>query len=283
MLRKNKKGVADRARISYTSPGDPLFRKLVIGTVEYATGRRKLEKVYDQIKREQPPRDQLWKMALDLLEVRMIYDEQKLLKAPKKGPMVVVANHPFGVVDGLILGHLLAQMREKFFVLVNEVLCREALLAPYFLPIDFRETKAALQTNIQTRKLAIERLKSGELMGIFPSGGVATAPGMWKQVEDLEWKRFVVKLIQQTQATVLPVFIHGRNSRLFQLASQLSMNLRLGLLLNEVRNKIGKEVLISIGDPIPYEDIAQLKDRQLMLDHLRAKTEALSAKIPNVV
>lgn len=283
MIRKNKKDDAEKARISYTSPDDPLFRKLVIGTVEYATGRRKLEKVYDQIKQEQPPRDKLWKMALDLLEVSMVYDEQQLMKVPKTGPMVVVANHPFGVVDGLILGHLLAQMRKDFFVLVNEVLCREAILAPYFLPIDFRETKSALQTNIQTRKLAIERLRSGELMGIFPSGGVATAPKMWKKAEDLEWKRFVAKLIQKTQATVLPMYIHGRNSRLFQLASQFSLNLRLSLLLNEVRNKIGKKILISIGEPIPYSDIDHLKDRQLMLDHLRERTEALSAKIPKVI
>lgn len=283
MIRKNKKDDAEKARISYTSPDDPLLRKLMIGTVEYATGRRKLEKVYDQIKQEQPPRDKLWKMALDLLEVSMVYDEQQLMKAPKTGPMVVVANHPFGVVDGLILGHLLAQMRKDFFVLVNEVLCREAILTPYFLPIDFRETKAALQTNIQTRKLAIERLKSGELMGIFPSGGVATAPKMWKKAEDLEWKRFVVKLIRKTQATVLPMYIHGRNSRLFQLASQFSLNLRLSLLLNEVRNKIGKKILISIGEPIPYSDIDHLKDRQLMLDHLRKRTEALSAKIPKVI
>ncbi len=283
MIRKNKKDDAEKARISYTSPDDPLFRKLVIGTVEYATGRRKLEKVYDQIKQEQPPRDKLWKMALDLLEVSMVYDEQQLMKVPKTGPMVVVANHPFGVVDGLILGHLLAQMRKDFFVLVNEVLCREAILAPYFLPIDFRETKSALQTNIQTRKLAIERLRSGELMGIFPSGGVATAPKMWKKAEDLEWKRFVAKLIQKTQATVLPMYIHGRNSRLFQLASQFSLNLRLSLLLNEVRNKIGKKILISIGEPIPYSNIDHLKDRQLMLDHLRERTEALSAKIPKMI
>lgn len=283
MGQKNKKEDPNRTRITYTSPDDTLFRKLVIGTVEYATGRRKLEKMYAHVKQQQPGQQQVWKMILDQLDVSMIYDERQLEKMPQTGALVVIANHPFGVVDGLILGHLLAQMREAFFVLVNEVLCREELLAPYLLPIDFRETKDALQTNIQTRKTAIERLKAGELMGIFPSGGVATAPKMWKKAEDLEWKRFVVKLIQQTQATVLPVYIHGRNSRLFQLASQISLNLRLSLLLNEVRNKIGKKVLISIGEPIPYESIAHLKDRQLLLDHLRERTEALSTKIPDVL
>lgn len=267
-----------KARLSYTSPDDPLFRRLLMGTVEYATGRKRLEKVYAKVKKEQPEQGQVWQKILHELDVHITFESSRFQKIPTKGPVVVIANHPFGVVDGLILGHLLSQMRPRFFVLVNEVLCREELLAPYFLPIDFRETKAALQTNIQSRQLAIERLKGGEILGIFPSGGVATSPGMWKKAEDLEWKRFVVKLIRQAQATVLPIYIHGRNSRLFQLASQISLNLRLSLLLNEVRNKIGKHIRISIGEPIPYAEIAHLKDRQVMLDHLRRRTEALASR-----
>ncbi|PHN07370.1 lysophospholipid acyltransferase family protein [Flavilitoribacter nigricans] len=272
-----------KARISYTSPEDPLFRRLLMGTVEYATGRKRLEKVYSRVKKIQPGRGEVWQLILDELDVSMIFDEAQLQKVAPDGPVIVIANHPFGVVDGLILGHLLSRMRDRYFVLVNEVLCREELLAPYFLPIDFRETKDALQTNIQTRKTALERLQAGEMMGIFPSGGVATAPKMWKKAEDLEWKRFVVKLIQQTRATVLPMYIHGRNSRLFQLASQFSLSLRLSLLLNEVKNKIGKTVLISIGEPIPFTEIAHLKDRQELLDHLRQTTEMLSSKIPGVL
>ena len=276
MNRRKAQQDLHKARISYTDPADPFVRRWLMGMVEYATGRKKLERIYARVKQERPGREEIWQMILDELDVGMIYDERQLAKAPAAGPAVLIANHPFGVVDGLMLGHLLSRVRPAFFVLVNEVLCREELLAPYFLPIDFRETIAARQTNIQTRRLAIERLTAGEMMGIFPSGGVATAPGPWKKAEDLEWKRFVVKLIRQTQATVLPAYIHGRNSRLFQLASQVSLNLRLSLLLNEVRNKTGKKILISIGDPIPYTALAHLKGRQEMLDHLRAATEALS-------
>lgn len=283
MATENKEREPFKARISYTSPDDPLFQRLIMGTVEYATGRRRLERVYSRVKERKPGRAAVWQMILEELEVSMCYDARKLQTLPPEGPLVVIANHPFGVVDGLILGHLLAQIRGEFFVLVNEVLCREELLNPYFLPIDFRDTKEAMQTNIQSRKLAVERMQAGQIMGIFPSGGVATAPRVWKKAEDLEWKRFVVKMIQQTRATVLPMYIHGQNSRLFQLASQLSLNLRLSLLLNEVRNKIGKKILISIGDPIPFATIAHLKDRQQLLDHLRQVTESLSAEIPDVL
>jgi putative hemolysin len=272
-----------KARISYTSEDDPLFRRLLIGTVEYASGRRRLEKVYAKVRQQAPGRKEIWQMILQELEIGMLYDEKQLPQAAQvTGPLIVIANHPFGVVDGLILGHLLAQIRSEFFVLVNEVLCREPMLAPYFLPIDFRETKEALQMNIRTRKQAMERLSRGEAMGIFPSGGVATAPKPWKKAEDLEWKRFVVKLIQQTQATVLPMYVHGRNSRLFQLASQLSLNLRLSLLLHEVRNKVGRKIMISVGEPISFSDLAHLKNRQELLDYLRKVTEELATKMPEL-
>ncbi|MEZ4992052.1 MAG: lysophospholipid acyltransferase family protein [Saprospiraceae bacterium] len=272
-----------KARISYTSEDDPLFRRLLMGTVEYASGRKRLEKVYTKVRKLQPGRKEIWQLILNELEIGMVYDEQQLQKAADKtGPLIIIANHPFGVVDGLILGHLLAQIRAEFFVLVNEVLCREPMLAPYFLPIDFRETKEAMQMNIQTRRLAMDRLQVGEAMGIFPSGGVATAPKIWKKAEDLEWKRFVVKLIQQTGATVLPMYVHGQNSRLFQMASQLSLNFRLSLLLNEVRNKIGRKIMISIGDPIPFSELAHLKNRQDMLDYLRKVTEELSGRMPRI-
>lgn len=278
MSRPKKSIDPDKARISYTSTDDPLFKRLIMGTLEYATGRRRLEKLYSEVKRLPPQGAGVWQLLLEKLQVHMIYDDRQLKKAPGGGPVIVIANHPFGVVDGLILGYMLSQMREQFFVLVNEVLCREPLLAPYLLPIDFRDTKEAMATNILTRKLAMERMQAGSIMGIFPSGGVATAPRIWKKAEDLEWKRFVVKMIRQMQATVIPMYIHGRNSHLFQMASQVSLNLRLSLLLNEARNKIGKKILINIGDPIAFSEIEHLKDRQEMLDFLRQTTEALQFK-----
>lgn len=283
MLKSRKNTDPFKARLSYSSQDDPLFKRWLMGSVEYATGRKKLEKVYSKVKKLNPGNGEVWRVILDELEVSMLFDEDQLRKVPETGPVVVIANHPFGVVDGLILGYLLARMRQRFFVLVNEVLCREELLAPYFLPIDFRDTREALQINIQTRQLAADRLRAGEIMGIFPAGGVATAPGIWKKAEDLEWKRFVVKLIRQAEASVLPLYIHGRNSRLFQLASQVSLDLRLSLLLNEVRNKIGKKVLISVGELIPFARLAPLKERQEMLNYLRGETEALSNKIPDIV
>jgi putative hemolysin len=195
---------------------------------------------------------------------------------------VIIANHPYGVVDGLIMGYLASLVRSHFCVLVNEVLThQDPRLNEQLLPIDFGETRAALQTNLLTRKEALGRLERGEAIVIFPSGGVATSPKGWGKAEDLEWKRFTAKMIQMAKATVVPVYVPGQNSRLFQLASQISPALRLGMLLNEVRNKMGSQIKLEIGDPIPFATLASVKDRQLLLDLLREKTFSLADKHSN--
>ncbi len=260
------------ARLSYSRPDDPLLKRAIIETVEFATGRRKIERIYNEVRNLHLPPIEIWGTALQKLAIGLNYDQQQLEKIPPEGPLIFIANHPFGVVDGLILGHLISRTRQRFVLLVNEVLCREEQLDDFLLPIDFNETKEAMQTNLRTRALAIERLRASEALGIFPSGGVATAPNVFARIQDLEWKRFTARLIQQTHATVVPLYFHGRNSRLFQVASQINLNLRLSLLLNEIRNKMGKTVRIEIGDPIPYKALAQYKDRQEMLDYLRKVT-----------
>lgn len=261
-----------RARLSYSNPGDPLLKKMVIAAIELATGRPKLEKLYNQVRHMRLHPADLWGAALQQLDVKLNYDAAQLAKIPTKGPIVFIANHPFGVVDGLILGHLVSRVHKRFVILVNEVLCKEEQLQDFLLPIDFRETKEALQTNLRSRQETMERLKRGEALAIFPAGGVSTSPKIFGKAEDLEWKRFTIKVIQQTQATVVPIYVHGQNSRLFQIASHIHLQLRLSLLLNEIRNKIGKTIRVEIGNPIPYDTLQKATDRQNMLEYLRKVT-----------
>jgi len=265
----------NKSQLSYSAADDSWRKKGVIRSLEFLTGKRKLQKRYNEVIRENPPSHQIWARILAKLGVEVKYNVQRVKKWPNDRPLIVIANHPFGVVDGIILGYLIAQIRQDFKIVVNEVLCREELLNPYLLPIDFRDTKEALQTNIQTRKEALDMLKNNQVIGIFPAGGVSTAPKFWKKADDLEWKKFVVKLIQQSEAVVVPVYFHGQNSRMFQMASQISENLRLGLLLNEVNNKIGREIHVEIGHALSVEEIEQNTTKDSVLDYLRQKVYQL--------
>lgn len=265
-------------KLTYVNPQDPPFKRFMIGALENATGKKRLEQLYTTLQGMVLEPQEVWGAALNLLEVELAYDQSQLDKIPDDGPVIFVANHPFGVVDGLILGHLASLVRPNFMMLVNEVLVRQdARLNQFLLPIDFQENKSALRTNIETRKVATERLRDGQALVIFPSGGVATArKGGFGPVEELEWKRFTAKLIQQSQATVVPIYFHGKNSRIFQIASQFGPTLRLGLLLNEVRNKRGRIIKVEVGDPISYAELKPLKDREALLDYLRMVTFSLA-------
>lgn len=255
----------EKVKLTYAQEEDPWWKKFFIESVEYLTGRGHLERLYNEAHAiDGIQHEELWKTVLDKLELNLIYDEEKLNNIPSEGPVVMIANHPYGVVDGLIFGYLAALRRKKFKILVNGALQNDHMLNDYLLPVDFRETKEAMMINIQTKNNAIKMLQENGCILIFPGGGVMTAPKVFDKPVDYEWKRFVLKLISKSKASVVPIYFHGYNSKLFHLASFISMNFRAGMLLNEIRNKIGKDIKISIGDPLPYEELSKINRKELV-------------------
>jgi putative hemolysin len=185
------------------------------------------------------------------------------------------------VLDGVVISHLTSRIREDFRVLTNSVLYRAEEIRPFLLPIDFAETEEALKTNLQSRAAAKAHLLNGGCLIIFPAGGVSTTPTVWhKRAVDTEWKTFTGRLITQAKAPVAPVFFAGQNSRIFQLASHISMTLRLSLLFKEVHDKIGSELHVRIGEPIPYKQLPAAGDRQQFMNYLRDATYRLGEGVP---
>lgn len=268
--RVRRRGIRlNRPKLTYAMPDDPLFKTLFIRSVERLGGVRKLEKLYARVLDQHESEDNFWKIALQELQIRLDYDESQLAKVPRNGPVIFIANHPFGLLDGLTLCYLASIARGDFRILLHATLCREKRIEPYVLPINFDETDEAVQTNIETKRQALELLRAGGTIVIFPGGGISTADGPFGPVTDLEWKLFVTKLIQMTAATVVPIYFHGHNSRIFQIVSQFSETLRLSLIVREVHNKIGETLQITIGDPIPYNQLAAIKKRRDLITHLR--------------
>ena len=266
---------------SYASADDPRLKRFVIRLIERMSGQPYLRSLYEDFRANPLPGETFWDSAIRRLELKIVCDEDKLALWPKTGPLVVVSNHPFGVLDGVVICQLVSRVRKDFLVLTNSVLYRAEEIRPFLLPVDFAETEEALQTNLKTRAKAKAHLTSGGCLVVFPAGGVSTTPTMWhKRAVDTEWKTLTARLIAQAKAPVAPVYFAGQNSRLFQLASHVSMTLRLSLLFKEVHDKIGSEIHMRLGDVIRYDMLATISDRHAFMDHLKSATYALGQGVP---
>ena len=266
---------------SYADPADPRLKRLFIRIIERVTGQPYLKWLYEENRANPVPGEDFWDAAIRKLELKLRYNEDVLAQWPRTGPLVVVANHPFGVLDGLIICHIVSRVRKDFRVLTNAVLLRAEEVKTFLLPVDFAETEEALKTNLKTRAEAKNHLMKGGCLVVFPAGGVSTTPTIWhRRATDAEWKNLTARLVAQAKAAVAPVYFAGQNSRLFQLASHISMTLRLSLLFKEVHDRIGSEVLVRLGDVLPYERIAGINDRQTVMDKLKEITYSLGEALP---
>lgn len=264
---------------SYAHPTDPKLRRLAIRGIERLTGQPKLRRLYEDFRTRPVPDEDFFTAGIRLLDLRLDHDPSDLDKVPATGPLVVVANHPFGVVDGCVLAALVARRRSDYRIVAHGLLGKAPEAAERILPIDFSTRPDAASRNVAVRRAAIDWLKAGHVILVFPAGGVSTTPRSFaRHAVDERWKPFTPRLIQAAEAPVLPVRFSGQNSRLFQVVSQFSLTLRTSLFFNEVHNKIGATIGVTIGDPVPYAAIAHLRDRQAMADHLRLLTYALAER-----
>jgi putative hemolysin len=272
---------SEEASWTYSTPEDPRFRKLLIRAIERMTGQPHLKRLYLSNRENPRPGESFWAAAIRHLELHVTVNLDALERLPKTGSLVVVANHPFGVLDGLVISYLVSKVRNDFLVLTNSVLYRAEEIRPYLLPVDFSETKEALETNIKSRAASKAHLIKGGCLVIFPAGGASTAPKPWSKVAvDAEWKTLTARLISQAKAPVVPFYFAGQNSRLFQIASHISLTFRLSLFFKEVYDKIGTEVRVRVGELIPYEKLAKL-ERKAFMQYLRDATYALAAETPH--
>ena len=263
-------------RISYTNPDDTWLVRHFVSSIEILLGRNKIEAVYNNLKDEQFNLTTFFSSALKETKITAKYDLEKLRAVPKTGPLMFVANHPFGVVDGIVLCDMALRVRGDLRIMLHSLLCQDSQLAQFFLPIDFQETKQALRTNIRSKQLALEFLSQDIPVLIFPSGMVSTADKFgFGTVRDAPWTTFAAKIIREARATVVPIFFHGQNSRKFHVASHIGEPFRMAMLVHEAINKFGKTVEIEIGEPLTWERLADRGGRQQLTDYLYQQVQSL--------
>jgi putative hemolysin len=260
-------------RFSYSTADQPVLQRAVIQAIEKLGGQRRLKKLYLQHRRNVAAGENFFAAALRLLGMTVEFDAAALASTPATGPVLFIANHPYGVLDGLALTWLATRVRPDTKVLANAVLCQAPEAVENLLPVAFAPTREARETNVKSRQAAQAWLRLGHAIGIFPGGGVSTSERPLRgPAVDLPWAPFTAKLLRASKATVVPVFFVGQNSRLFQLASHLSLTLRLSLVFRETARRIGSKLKVRIGRPIPFAEIAHIEDRDALVRELRRCT-----------
>lgn len=263
--------------ISYAHSAATRGGRALIRTMEAASGRYGLIRRAAGYEADVARGDCFWTVMKQRYGLRLEVVGGSLDNLPAQGPLITVSNHPYGILDGLMLGHLLAVRRGDFRILANSVFRKAEDLDRVILPISFDETREALAQNIATRAESLRYLGAGGAIGIFPGGTVSTAATPFGKPMDPIWRSFTAKMIAKSGAAVVPIYFAGHTSRLFQLASHLHPSLRMGLLIREFRARTDGPVQIVIGKPLERGELtARRADSKAMMDFLRKSTYELS-------
>ena len=255
-----------------------IAQRLIIKLIENLTGKRKLEKLYKSYSLNSNNPISFWSDILQLMNIRVVNKSVRPLEIPEKGPLMIIANHPFGIIDGLILCSLISKKRSDFKIMTHETLKFLPQLDDFILPVDFSSNQRKnAKINTKTAINAKNHLLNGGVIIIFPSGSVSTARDLKSDAEDDKWKFFPAKLIHQTKADVLPIFFDGKNGLLFHIFASKFKNqtLKYSTYIHETKKKIGKEIVICSGDIVKYEDISNLESREELTSYLKNLTYAL--------
>ncbi|MFP4326608.1 MAG: lysophospholipid acyltransferase family protein [Paracoccaceae bacterium] len=267
----------DRRRLSYATTFENPLQVRTIQTMEFLTGKMRLLRLIRKFEAMGVPQGQpFWAQALDVMGIALRTPEDQIARIPREGPLVITANHPHGLVDGMVLAELIGRRRTDYKILTRSLLTGVGEIEDFMIPVPFAHEQDALQQNLEMRKRAMDHLKAGGAIVLFPSGVVAASRTMFGPAIEAEWNPFTAKMIQRSGARVLPVYFPGSNSRWYQMANRVSATLRQGLLLHEVVHALNKPQSPVVGEVIGRDEIAAWADNPRgFVAWLRARTLAL--------
>lgn len=249
--------------------------------VERALRFPAMNAIYEEIQSWQNDDRHFSDKALTALGIEIDTIPEQLERIPKEGPVVVVANHPFGGIEGLILCSMLRRVRPDAKLMANLLLSMIPDLRDSFIFVDPFESRSAVGRNIGPTRQAMRWVKGGHLLGAFPAGEVSHLKLRQRAVVDPPWNPATARIIQKTGATVVPVFFDGHNSRLFQAAGLIHPRLRTVMLPTEMLRKRNAPVTVRVGSPIPPKRLGRFDDPSNLTDYLRVRTYLLKPAPPN--
>jgi putative hemolysin len=270
--------VYDRRSLTYSNTFDSPVKRGIIRSLEWTTGKITIIRRIREFERRGPPAGQaFWRACLDVMRVDLTTPADQIARIPATGPVVLVANHPHGLVDGMILADLIGRVRNDYRILTRSILTGiDESASSYMIPVPFPHEADAQRKMLAMRSRAMEQLKAGGLVALFPSGVVASSATLFGPAEEAEWNVFTAKMIRTSGAVVLPVRFFGANSRWYQIANRVSPTLRQGLLLHEIVHALDKPQGPVVGYPLSAEEMApHAEEPRAFMAWLRAHTLAL--------
>jgi len=267
--------VHDRRGLTYSGTFESPIKRGVIKTIEWCTGKIKVLRMIRKFERCGKVRGpEFWRTVIEIMDIDLLTPQSQLENIPKTGPVVVVANHPHGLVDGMIMAELISRVRPDYRILTRAFLTDiDEEAGQYLIPVPFPHEPDAQAKMVEMRKQAMAFLNEGGVVALFPSGVVASANAMFGPMVEDEWTLFTAKMIRTSGARVVPLFFPGANSRWYQMASQISATLRQSLLIYEIVKACSKPQKPILGTPFDDEEVKErLKDPRACMAWMRDVT-----------
>ncbi|MDA8142199.1 MAG: lysophospholipid acyltransferase family protein [Desulfobacteraceae bacterium] len=220
------------------------------------------------------------RQILKHLSITSVVTSQDKEKIPSKGPCIVVANHPFGAIEGIILAEMLLSIRPDVKIMANYLLNRLPQLQSLTIAVDPFEGNGAAQANLGPLRKAMRWVKEGSLLLVFPAGEVSHFQYLHREVSDPPWSHIVARVVHHAHASVVPIYFKSRNGNLFQAAGMLHPRLRTILLARELLRQRGKSIHYKIGNPISYRWLQKYTEDDCLMAYLRWRTYIMGHRRP---
>jgi putative hemolysin len=268
------RGVTTKSEVFDLAPAASPFAAITAGAAEHITGLHALSELYEAMPRaEHEPFFETIRRSLGLsCEV----SAEDLAKIPATGPVIVVANHPFGAAEGIVLARILGSVRADVRLLANRLLGRIPELRDDLILVDPFHPGAS--ANVSGIRNAVMHIRSGGMLATFPAGAVSHFHLDRLSIEDPPWNPHIARLIRRTGATVLPIYFPGANGPLFQLAGLVHPTLRTALLPHALLDRRHTNIAMRIGRPIAFSRLAHLDTDEALIEYLRRRTYVLTGR-----
>ena len=283
--RPSRRERASRAQfeVHLSNPGRNLPERLGFAAIrpalEWFIGLNQLNRIYVDEVIDMDPDLPPGSRFLDAFDSGYLVSDDEMARIPKEGPLIVVANHPFGGLDAMILDDLVSRVRPDVRFIANSILAMVPVIKDRFFPVDPFGGRSAARRNASSIRKALDWVRDGGALGVFPAGEVSSMGWRQPKVTDKEWNPIIARMIQQTGATVVPVFFEGGNSGWFHGAGLLSPRLRTLLLGRELLRAQRKRIRVAVGSPLESSQLARFPDPVDLTAFLRMRTYVLRSRL----